>query len=245
MTSHRRLNKTGFTLVEALVATALMGFVLLALATITSRWLPNWHRGFDRLQHTQLLATALQRTVDDIAASEFIPPNGRTTHPIFEGTSSAVIFVRSAIGPNAGGGLEVIKLGEESDRDGATLVRSHAAFAPASSEAFSTGQFPFADPVVLVRFPYRVTFSYAGRDRTWTDMWHDAATLPSVVRISVRDARTGQLLPMSTAVQLHMDASAQCTGMNPSDSCTGVDSSASDSTANSTPSANINSSISR
>ena len=48
MTVQQRCDKdtrAGFTLLEALVATALMGLILAALATITAQWLPNWDRG--------------------------------------------------------------------------------------------------------------------------------------------------------------------------------------------------------
>jgi general secretion pathway protein J len=42
----------GFTLIETLIATALMVAILAALATITAQWLPNWNRCFARVQRT-------------------------------------------------------------------------------------------------------------------------------------------------------------------------------------------------
>ena len=44
--TRRRSRIAGFTLVEAMVATALMGMILAAIATVTAQWLPNWNRGF-------------------------------------------------------------------------------------------------------------------------------------------------------------------------------------------------------
>src|ERR1051326_8246637 len=46
----------GFTLIETLIATALMVATLAALATVTAQWLPNWNRGFVRAQRTELLS---------------------------------------------------------------------------------------------------------------------------------------------------------------------------------------------
>ncbi len=211
MTSRRaRLQVAGFTLVEALVATALMGLVLTALATITSQWLPNWNRVLARVQQNELLDIGLQRIAADLAASEFVPPNAKTMHPLFEGSTSTVVFVRTSIGPNAGHGLDIIRIADGTDERGAALIRSRTPFVPAMPETSSTTQLSAADSVVLVRFPYQVSFSYAGRDRIWKDTWHDATSLPSAVRISVRDAVTHRLLPASTAVLLHIETSAQC-----------------------------------
>ncbi|MEN3289563.1 MAG: ral secretion pathway protein, partial [Bradyrhizobium sp.] len=48
-----RSGEQGFSLIEALVALALTGLVLSALATITAQWLPNWNRGIDRIQRSE------------------------------------------------------------------------------------------------------------------------------------------------------------------------------------------------
>jgi len=218
---HQRSRISGFTLVEALVATALMGLVVAGLATITSQWLPNWNRGFARVQQNELLDIALQRMTADLAAAEFIPPNRQSMHPLFEGTASAVIFVRTAIGPNAGRGLEIIRIADGTDERGAIWTRSRAPFVPTPPQVSPAAQ-PFADPVVLVRFPYRISFSYAGPDRVWKDTWHDAASLPRAIRISVRDAATQRLLPISTAISLHVDTSAQCASSSGTTDCAGA-----------------------
>src|SRR5271154_4004143 len=57
----QRTGEGGFTLIETLVALALMGLVLSALANITAQWLPNWNRGLDRIQRSELISIALQR----------------------------------------------------------------------------------------------------------------------------------------------------------------------------------------
>jgi general secretion pathway protein J len=203
----RRSNTAGFTLVEALVATLLMSMILAALATVTAQWLPNWNRGFVRVQRTELLAIAFERLAADFAAAEFVPPNRKTDHPLFEGTELSATFVRSAIGPNTRSGLEVVRISESADRQGPIVVRSKAAFAPGSG---SIDHIFFTDPVVLLRAPYRLSFAYAGKDGVWRGSWHDAATLPSAVRLSIRDAATDRVLPVSTVAVVHADLPAEC-----------------------------------
>jgi general secretion pathway protein J len=66
-TRHRAASRRdadgGFTLIEMLVAVALMGVVLSALATITAQWVPSWHRGFARVQRNEMLDIALSASL--------------------------------------------------------------------------------------------------------------------------------------------------------------------------------------
>jgi general secretion pathway protein J len=197
----------GFTLVEALVATVLMGVVLTALATITAQWLPNWNRGFARVQRSELLAIALDRITADLAAAEFTPPNRESKQPLFEGTELAVTFVRSALGPNTRPGLEIVRFAETADLRGPKLVRSTAPFVPRDVRA---AQPHFGDPVVLLSVPYRASFSYAGREGLWRSSWLDAKELPAAVRLIIRDAAGGRTLSVSTSTVIHTQLPAEC-----------------------------------
>ena len=75
----RRAGEGGFTLIETIVALALMGLVLSALASITAQWLPNWNRGVDRIQRSEVIGIALQRIAADLAAAEYVPANREST----------------------------------------------------------------------------------------------------------------------------------------------------------------------
>jgi general secretion pathway protein J len=206
MRHRRRKSNAGFTLIEALIATALMAAILAAIATVTAQWLPNWNRGFTRVQRNELFAQGFERLVADLAAAQFIPASRQNLMPVFEGTESSVIFVRAALGPNAPMGLEIIRVAEVADNRVPMLVRTRAQNVP-----LADGYAPrFTDPVVLVRAPYRVTFAYAGADRIWRSSWRGSPMLPRAVRLQVRDTATQQLLHVSTATMVHSEAPADC-----------------------------------
>ncbi len=207
----------GFTLIEALVATALMGLVLAALATITAQWLPNWNRGIARVQRTELVSISLNRLTGDIQAADFVTPSRGTKLPLFDGTASSIILVRSAIGPAAGPGLQIVRIAQAADGSAQALVRSTMPFAPFDPNKTIAGQLKFAHPVVLLRTPYQVSFAYAGIDGIWKDSWQNEARLPAAVRVTVRDAATQQPLSISTTALVHVELPACVVGKNKSD----------------------------
>jgi general secretion pathway protein J len=199
-------SEAGFTLIEVLMATLLMTLILGALATVTAQWLPNWNRGMARVQRAERLAIGLERVAADLSVAEMMPLNGEAKAPLFEGAELSVTFVRTAVGPNIRPGLEIIRLIEKADADGLALVRERAPFAPMPDDA----QVKFADQVVLIRSPFRVSFSYAGPDQVWQREWRGQKQLPDTVRISVRDIATGQVLAVSGAAIVHINAPAEC-----------------------------------
>jgi general secretion pathway protein J len=203
--AQRHAHIAGFTLVEALVAMLLMGMVLASLATITAQWLPSWNRGFTRVENAERLSLVLERLAGDLSAAEFVTLNRNNPRPLFEGSELGVTFVRSAIGPNARGGLEVVQIAETTDRLGPVLVRAHTPFVPADKV-----EGPFTDPVVLLRAPYRITLSYAGADREWKGTWSGARELPSAVRFAIRDGVSERTLLASTATVIHTQLPALC-----------------------------------
>ena len=199
-------DQSGFTMLEVLIATMLMVTILLALATVTAQWMPNWNRGMARVQQLERLGIGIDRIVADLAAAQFIPLNGAATSPVFDGAPLSATFVRTVVGLNARPGLELVRLIERADRQGLALVRESRSFAPGN--AGEGGQ--FGNPVVLLRAPYRITFSYAGRDRDWQPQWRDAKELPSLIRISVRDAASDRQAAASTIAAVQVNAAAVC-----------------------------------
>lgn len=205
----QRTGEGGFTLIETLVALALMGLVLSALATLTAQWLPNWNRGLDRIQRSELIGLVLQRIGADLAAAEYVPANGADKKPLFDGSELAVTFVRTAIGPNAGLGLDVVHLSETTDREGRATVRSRTPFHPMPAASTVSEQLHFREPVLLLRAPYRLIFAYAAEDMVWKSSWRDSEKLPAAIRLTVRDMSSERVLAISTVTPVHVQAPAQ------------------------------------
>jgi general secretion pathway protein J len=212
---HRFLNSAGFTLIEALLGIMLVGVILGALATVTGQWLPNWNRGMGELQRVERIAVSVQRMISDISSAEMITPEADEKTVWFEGTPHAVTFVRSAVGPNAKPGFEIVKLSETIDDQGLAMLRQRAPFVPMSPDA----RVRYVDPVVLIRVPYRVFFSYAGPDGVWQQEWRSQPQLPQRISISIRDTSSGRRMNFSEAGLLHVNAPAECARSDNPEEC--------------------------
>jgi general secretion pathway protein J len=195
----------GFSMIEALAALALTAIIILGLSSVAGQWLPNWRRGFVDLQRADLIGIGLERLSDDLSAAEYVTPSAGAPAPLFEGDASSVVFVRSAIGPDAYPHLEVVRLAEIKEDRGLAMVRTRARFAP-TSPGGPTQTIAFGDPVTLIRAPFHISFAYAGPDRLWLSSWKGRKQLPEAVRISVRDTVANRLPPASTVARFRVTA---------------------------------------
>jgi general secretion pathway protein J len=197
----------GFTLLEALIATALMGMILAALSTVAAQWVPNWNRGFAQVQRYEIVALGLERAIADLSAAEFVLTDQVTRRAYFDGTDKSVIFVRTILAPGAGPGLEVVRIAEMRAEGGPILVRTRAPFHSAKDHRYEAS---FNDPVVLIRAPQRVSFSYAGPDRVWRSDWRGERQLPRVIQLTLRDEAANRRIVLSTSAIVHAEIPAEC-----------------------------------
>ncbi len=58
-----------------------------------------------------------------------------------------------------------------------------------------------------------------GPIQVWQPTWRDQVQLPNMVRVSVRDANTGQVLAVSSAAIVHVNAPAECARAKNAQAC--------------------------
>lgn len=200
----RRLRRMdgGFTLLEALVALALMGLIVGAIAAIAGQWLPAWNRPARSAQRSEQIAIAIDRIASDLAAAQWTTiGNG---FPFFRGTETEVIFIRSVLGPNGGPGLEFVRLVEIAREDGPVLTRESAPFLLSRDDTIQ--RISFGNPVILLRAPLRALFAYSGPDGRWSDRFVDLGVLPSLIRFIIRDEQGGDEVTAATRVLVNSPA---------------------------------------
>lgn len=173
--------ESGFTLLEALASVAAVGLILMAIGAVAGQWLPHWRHGFEAAQNADLIAQALDRMAADLGAAEYAHLDPTTDGPLFRGAADAVAFVRPSSGPSASAGLEVVRIGAVSTPQGVETQRAHTSFAPGAVGSFRDG-------ATLLRPPFRLVLSYAGRDGRWLPVWNGGKTLPRAVRLTVSGA---------------------------------------------------------
>ena len=197
----------GFTLFEAMIATALIAMILAPLRPLRRngcRIGTGVQTGFNAMSTSQLVwnglapTSPLRSTFRRIETQRCHSLRWATRNNFYSNWAWAECRIRAGNRANC----------RSSQRPkGPAVVRSRLPFSPATTANRQSLQ--FADPVVLLRIPYRLSFAYAGRDRIWRDEWRSNAHLPQAIKVTLHDVG-GQQLFFSTAVQVHTELSIDC-----------------------------------
>jgi general secretion pathway protein J len=182
--SARRRGERGFTLVELIIALAIVGALLVVAFAGLRVAVSAWRRGDDHTevqQHTRSLTVTLARAVG--AAYPYRAPRreGETALLLFRGEAERVEFVTPAspfpAAVPAAFTAVVIELGTTGERK-ALVVRqrilpNHAPFTDASVT--------FEDPMIST-----LTLSYLG-DSGWQDTWdaESEGALPRAIKLAL------------------------------------------------------------
>jgi len=197
-----RRDERGFTLLELLLALAIVGaLVVIAFGSVRIA-LAAWRQGEDRAeayQHLRGVSLSLARSVGAVYPYNAPLSDGPTAVLLFGGTEARLEFVTQAA-PYPGSTpvaftAVVFELGKD-ERRGLVLPNRNP---------FTDSEVVFNDPTLT-----ELSFSYLDENGSWQDTWETDTQkrLPRAIRISVGGTVGGRvqaLLPMTVPLRVGTD----------------------------------------
>jgi general secretion pathway protein J len=180
--------QAGFTLVETLVAIALLSLLTAALTASLRFGLDAWAKGTahsDQLSRTLTVQGLLRRTLQE-AYPYFVFNDPACQCVDFDGARDALMFLAYAPAALGGSGRSRFRLSVTRHEGLSDLVMT-------SQAELAAGGSPSSEEKTLLAGAASVEFSYFGRLRTesgakWHDQWSRQTVLPQLLRIQVRFA---------------------------------------------------------
>jgi len=218
MPTQARAQYRGFTLVEALAAFAVASVVMIGIGALVHNVGLAFDRGTGAVGRSERLLLAFERLAEDFAAVRFVqrqteagPEALFTATPPTGDTPATLVFITAGgvlAGPSS---EEVITLTLEQTDDVSRLIRRRAPWPGPQSRL---EELTPHDAVVLLEGTFDAAFAF-GRmmpDETlrWSDGWSGEFALPRVVRLALRDRRTGRDFGGDVAFVLRADAPLTC-----------------------------------
>jgi general secretion pathway protein J len=203
----------GFTLIEMVVAMALLGTMMLLIYAGLSFGMRSWdaaetHGG--RIADRRIAENFLRREIAETFPMRWKDP--LVLRVAFEGTPGAMRFVSTRAAGITVSGLSLVGLEVEQDSERRTrnLVMSRAR---ADSEAQDFAPLQQGERTVLIEGVDAVGFAYYGAendftDPGWVDAWEYQGRIPQLVRLSIR-LDDGTLLP-DMVVKVRLGEEAGC-----------------------------------
>jgi prepilin-type N-terminal cleavage/methylation domain-containing protein len=203
LSRRRNSARSGFTLIETMVALAIAAAVFAVIAEFAGRTLHNWSRGGSTIAAMEMLTRGLGRLGTDLSkALPMSPPGTDGATVYFIGDATHLMFA-AATGFGVGDrGLELININAVTDRDDFQLIRSRAPVANPPPQ--------FRDPVVLLRGRMSVRFGYRDKDGNTVDSWTKKAELPSAVTVAVFGPNGAPVFPAAVVLPVPVNFSVDC-----------------------------------
>ena len=203
--------EAGFTLVEVLVAVTLLSLLSMALFFSVRFGVTAWQRGTNRSDqvHASMLIQDLLRRLIGAAYPLLLSDGSGKGWIDFSGSSKSLDFLAPVPVALASGGRGRFMLSSEPHGDLSDLVlTSRPELVPRDTQAGPTRK-------TLLATLEAAEFSYFGAVRTgraaqWHDHWTGEMTLPALVRVRVRFARSDPRLWPDLTIAPRITADVGC-----------------------------------
>ena len=205
MSSNRRTpRQTGFTLVEMLVAMALLGLISVALFGGIRFGARSWEAGHERLEQineVEVAQAVLRRLLGRAREVALFDANRSRDAASFTGRPDAVFFAAPLPAHRGIGGAHGFALQVSRRVDGDHLMLAWRLQRPETPPSAAED---FEDQTVLLSDVRDVTIAYYGapedrRAPDWVEKWDGTNGLPRLVRVTVEfDADDGRYWPPLT-----------------------------------------------
>ena len=200
----------GFTLIEVVVAMALLGAMMLLLYSGLTFGLRSWDAGDTNGRRTadrRIAENFLRREIGETFPMRFKDPMALKV--AFEGKENRLRFVSTRAAGISASGLSLVGLEVETDdKRVRNLVMRRAM---PDDEAKDFAPLDKGERTVLFEAVDAVTFDYFGSENDftepkWTEAWDYAGRIPQLVRVRIRTADGTQLPEMVVRLMLGEEA---------------------------------------
>lgn len=209
-----RARHAGFTLIELVVAMALLGAMMLLLYSGLTFALRGWDAADINGRRTadrQIAENFLRREIGETFPLRFKDP--LTLKLAFDGQKDALRFASARPAGISAGGLSLVGLAVEAGDDRTRSRNLVMRRAMPDDAAKDFGPLDKADRTILFEGIDSVTFQYFGAendftDPQWVDVWQFPGRVPQLIRVRIKTA-DGSMLP-EMVVRLMLSEEAGC-----------------------------------
>ncbi|MBC8022472.1 MAG: prepilin-type N-terminal cleavage/methylation domain-containing protein [Burkholderiales bacterium] len=183
--------EAGFTLIELVVAMALLGTMLVLLYSGLTFALRSWDAGDTNGRRTadrRIGENFLRREISELFPMRWKEPN--IVKFAFEGEKDRMRFVSSRPAGIAQGGLSLVGIEVQEERGPERKRNLVMRRAMPDDEARSFGPLDAAEPTVLLAGVDSVSFEYFGAENDftppkWSDTWRIEVKVPEMIRVRI------------------------------------------------------------
>ena len=195
-----RRSRSGFSLLEAIVALLLASILFGGISLYTGSWLQRWQDLIASGSRTDMAAIILDRLVEDLEAAQPFAKDDKGTAVLFEGGVNTITFLRPALGFNARAGIDRVTYLRTNVGGDQAIVRSRRDHGDQRSGG---------EDLPLIRGPIKLAFTYTAANGETYGEWHNRSTLPGLINVEISGTEPRPWKEFAVA-RLRVDMPANC-----------------------------------